>query len=178
MVLPGSVQAYYEAPIYARTNGYLQAWYTDIGTPVQEGPVAGGDRDPGGRSAAGAGAGGPRDRAGQLRAREHHQRALAGPARDRVGIQAGRRRESGRCGGQARRLQSAAANVARLRELESFKRVLAPFDGVVTQRNTDVGALINAGQTPAASCSVSPIPTACASTCPCRSRTRRRSNPG
>jgi RND family efflux transporter MFP subunit len=43
---------------------------------------------------------------------------------------------------------SAAANVARLRELEGFKRVVAPFDGVVTQRNTDVGALINAGQTP------------------------------
>jgi RND family efflux transporter MFP subunit len=41
---------------------------------------------------------------------------------------------------------SAAANVARLRELESFKRVVAPFDGVVTARNTDIGALINAGQ--------------------------------
>jgi RND family efflux transporter MFP subunit len=44
--------------------------------------------------------------------------------------------------------QSAAANVARLGELESFKRVVAPFNGVVTQRNTDVGALINAGQNP------------------------------
>ena len=42
--------------------------------------------------------------------------------------------------------ESAAANVARLQDLESFKRVVAPFDGVVTQRNTDVGALINAGQ--------------------------------
>ena len=41
---------------------------------------------------------------------------------------------------------SAAANVARLRDLESFKRVIAPFDGVVTQRNTDIGALIAAGQ--------------------------------
>ena len=41
---------------------------------------------------------------------------------------------------------SAAANVARLRDLESFKRVVAPFDGVVTQRNTDIGALITAGQ--------------------------------
>ena len=44
--------------------------------------------------------------------------------------------------------QSAAANLARLEELESFKRVLAPFDGVVTQRNTDIGALINAGAGP------------------------------
>src|SRR2546430_12368413 len=44
--------------------------------------------------------------------------------------------------------QSAAANLARLRDLESFKRVVAPFDGVVTQRTTDVGALINAGQNP------------------------------
>jgi RND family efflux transporter MFP subunit len=43
-------------------------------------------------------------------------------------------------------VDSAAANVARLHEMESFKRVLAPFDGVVTQRNTDIGALINAGQ--------------------------------
>ena len=47
-------------------------------------------------------------------------------------------------------VESAAANVARLREMESFKRVLAPFDGVVTQRNTDIGALINAGQSPGA----------------------------
>jgi len=45
-------------------------------------------------------------------------------------------------------LQSAAANVNRLHDLESFKRVLAPFEGVVTQRNTDIGALINAGQSP------------------------------
>src|ERR1700730_2751440 len=37
LVLPGSVQAYYEAPIYARTNGYLRAWHTDIGTPVKKG---------------------------------------------------------------------------------------------------------------------------------------------
>jgi RND family efflux transporter MFP subunit len=44
--------------------------------------------------------------------------------------------------------QSAAANLARLRDLESFKRVVAPFAGVVTERNTDVGALINAGQSP------------------------------
>src|SRR5207248_10660055 len=44
--------------------------------------------------------------------------------------------------------QSAAANLARLKDLESFKRVAAPFDGVVTERNTDVGALINAGQNP------------------------------
>jgi RND family efflux transporter MFP subunit len=43
---------------------------------------------------------------------------------------------------------SAQANVARLRELESFKRVVAPFDGVVTARNTDIGDLINAGQSP------------------------------
>jgi RND family efflux transporter MFP subunit len=47
-------------------------------------------------------------------------------------------------------VESAAANVARLREMESFKRVLAPFDGVLTQRNTDIGALINAGQSPGA----------------------------
>jgi len=45
-------------------------------------------------------------------------------------------------------VESAAANLARLHDLESFKRVVAPFDGIVTARNTDVGALINAGQVP------------------------------
>jgi len=63
-------------------------------------------------------------------------------------------------------VQSAAANVARLREMESFKRVLAPFDGVVTQRNTDVGALINAGQSPGAALFRVADTRACESTCP------------
>jgi len=113
LLLPGSVQAYYEAPIYARTSGYLKAWYTDIGAPVKKGELLAEIEAP--------------EVDQQLRQAE----ADLGTARAKAAAQA-----------------SAAANVARLRELEGFKRVVAPFDGIVTQRNTDVGALINAGETP------------------------------
>ena len=103
LVLPGTVQAFYEAPIYARTSGYLRELEDRHRHHRDEGPAAGRDRRPGGRPGAAPGAGRPRHRPGELRARPHHQRALAGTARHAVGIAAGRRPARRRCRSQGRR---------------------------------------------------------------------------
>ncbi len=148
LVLPGSVQAYYEAAIYARTAGYLKAWYTDIGAPVKKGQVLAEIDSPeldqdlhrGQADLATA------DANYEL-ARTTNERWQGLLASHTVSQQDADQR-AGDAAAKASARQAAAANLARLRELESFKRVVAPFDGVVTVRNTDVGALINAGQSP------------------------------
>jgi RND family efflux transporter MFP subunit len=146
LVLPGSVLAFIEAPIYARTNGYLKIWYTDIGEHVKKGQLLADIETP------------EVDRQlGQARAdleTAHANAVLAKTTNDRwqalVVKQAVSRQDADEKAGAAAAMAAAEAsaqqNVERLADLESFKRVLAPFDGVVTARNTDIGALINAGQ--------------------------------
>ncbi len=148
LVLPGSVQAYYEAPIYARTSGYLKAWYTDIGAPVKKGQLLGEIETPEvDQQLRQAQADLGTARANYELARTTNERWQGLLATESVSQQDADQR-AGDAAAKAAAQMSAAANVARLRELEGFKRVVAPFDGVVTQRNTDVGALINAGETP------------------------------
>ena len=147
LVLPGSVQAFVEAPIYARTSGYLKIWYTDIGDHVQKGQVLAEIETP--------------EVDQQYRqAQADLETALANANLAKItdvrwkGLlanQAVSQQDADTRAGQAAASEataaSARASVARLRELESFKRVVAPFTGVVTARNTDIGNLINAGQT-------------------------------
>jgi RND family efflux transporter MFP subunit len=148
LVLPGSVQAYYEAPIYARTSGYLKAWHTDIGTPVKKGQLLAEIETPEvDQQLMQAQADLATAQANYALARTTDERWQGLLATESVSKQDADQR-AGDAAAKKAAVQSAAANVARLKELESFKRVLAPFDGVVTQRNTDVGALINAGQNP------------------------------
>ncbi len=148
LVLPGSVQAYYEAPIYARTSGYLKTWYTDIGAPVKKGQLLAEIETPEvDQQLRQAQADLGTARANYELARTTNERWQGLLATQSVSQQDADQR-AGDAAAKAAAQMSAAANVARLRELEGFKRVVAPFDGVVTQRNTDVGALINAGQTP------------------------------
>jgi len=150
LVLPGSVQANYEAPIYARTNGYLRAWYTAIGTPVKKGQLLAEIETPEVDQQLG------QARADLATAEANYELAKATDVRWQrlLATQLVSKQDADERAGDAAAkkavVRSAAANVARLREMESFKRVLAPFDGVVTQRNTDIGALINAGQSPGA----------------------------
>lgn len=146
LVLPGTVQAFYEAPIYARTNGYLHAWYTDIGTSVKKGQLLAEIETPEvDQQLRQAEADLATARANYQLARTTNERWQGLLATESVSKQDADERAGDAAAKQAAE-QSAAANLARLRELESFKRVIAPFDGVVTQRNTDVGALINAGE--------------------------------
>jgi RND family efflux transporter MFP subunit len=147
LVLPGSVQAYYEAPIYARTSGYLKVWYTDIGAPVKKGQLLAEIETPEVDQQlrqAEADLGTARANYGLARTTTERWQGLL--ATESVSQQDADQR-AGDAAAKAAAQASAGANLARLRELEGFKRVVAPFEGVVTQRNTDVGALINAGQT-------------------------------
>ena len=146
LVLPGSVQAYIESPIYARTNGYLRDWYTDIGALVKKGQLLAYIETPElDRQLSQAEADLATARANEALAATTNKRWQALLATDSVSQQDADDK-AGDAAAKKATVESAAANVARLRELESFKRVVAPFDGVVTVRNTDIGALINAGQ--------------------------------
>jgi RND family efflux transporter MFP subunit len=150
LVLPGSVQANYEAPIYARTNGYLRVWYTNIGTPVKKGQLLAEIESPEvDQQLSQAQADLATAEANYLLAKSTDVRWQGLLATESVSKQDAEQR-AGDAAAKKAAVRSAAANVARLRDMESFKRVLAPFDGVVTQRNTDIGALINAGQSPGA----------------------------
>lgn len=145
LILPGTVQAFVEAPIYARTNGYLRIWYTDIGAPVKKGQLLGEiDTPEVDQERRQAVADMATAQANYDLAKITNERWQGLVATQSVSQQDADQR-AGDAAAKAAALQSAAANLARLNELEAFKRVLAPFDGVVTQRNTDIGALINAG---------------------------------
>ena len=146
LVLPGIVQAYIEAPIYARTSGYLKKWYSDIGARVHKGQLLAEIEAP------------EVDRQ-LLQARADLATAQANASLARTtnarwqGLlvtqsvsQQDADEKAGDAAAKEAATESARENVARLIDLESFKRVVAPFAGVVTARNTDVGALINAGQ--------------------------------
>ena len=145
LVLPGSLQAYEESPIYARTNGYLVRWYKDIGSRVTKGELLAKIDTPE-----------VDQELDQMRAARQQtlaQLELAKISADRwenlrktdsVSAQEADQQTSGYKQAQAN-LAAADANVRRLEQLEGFKEVYAPFDGVLTRRNVDPGALINAG---------------------------------
>jgi RND family efflux transporter MFP subunit len=146
LVLPGAVQAFMEAPIYARTSGYLKSWNTDIGTQVTKGQVLAQIETPEvdqqlSQSLADLATA----RANENLSKSTNVRWQGLLATQSVSKQDADEKE-GDAAAKTAAADSAAANVARLRDLESFKRVVAPFSGVITARNTDVGALINAGQ--------------------------------
>ena len=146
LTLPGSVQAYFEAPIYARTSGYLQRWYTDIGTPVKKGELlADIDTPEVDQQLNQAQADLATAKANYDLSQLTNVRWQGLLATDSVSKQDADDK-AGDLAAKKAAMESSAANLSRLHDLESFKRVLAPFDGVVTARNTDIGALINAGQ--------------------------------
>jgi RND family efflux transporter MFP subunit len=146
LVLPGTVQAYVEAPIYARTNGYLKEWHTDIGTQVTKGQLlAEIDTPEIDQQLSQAVADLATARANESLSNSTNVRWKGLLATESVSKQDADEK-AGDAAAKKAAADSAAANVARLRELESFKRVVAPFSGVITARNTDIGALINAGE--------------------------------
>lgn len=146
LVLPGTVQAYTEAPIYARTSGYLKEWRVDIGSQVTKGELLAEIDSPEVDQ--------QYAQAQADLATAHANEALAGSTNVRwqglLATESVSKQDADEKAGDAAAkkaaAESAAANVSRLRDLESFKRVVAPFSGVITARNTDIGALINAGQ--------------------------------
>jgi RND family efflux transporter MFP subunit len=146
LVLPGTVQAFIESPIYARTNGYLKVWYTDIGSTVKKGELLAEIETPEvDQQLSQAIADLATARANETLSQTTNVRWKELLKTESVSQQDADEKASDAAAKKAT-ADAAAANVSRLRELESFKRVVAPFDGIVTARNTDIGALINAGQ--------------------------------
>jgi RND family efflux transporter MFP subunit len=145
IVLPGNTQAFSDAPIYARTSGYLNRWYFDIGAHVQKGQLLAEIETP------------------EVDQQLQQARADLDTAQANLNIAkitAARWQELVSDGSVSQQetdqavsnlsavkaaSESSAANVRRLEQLQSFEKVYAPFDGIITARNTDIGALIDAG---------------------------------
>jgi RND family efflux transporter MFP subunit len=144
-VLPGNVTAYTDSPIYARTSGYLTRWYFDIGSKVKKGALLAEIATP---------------EVDQQLAHAQADLATAQANANNARIQAERysglvksdavsRQDTdtfvNQAAATAASVRSAQANVQRLRDLQSFEKVYAPFDGVVTARTIDTGQLIDTG---------------------------------
>jgi RND family efflux transporter MFP subunit len=143
--LPGNVQANTDAPIYARTSGYLKRWLVDIGTPVKAGQVlAEIDAPEVDQQLLQAQADLADAQASQKIANITAERWKGLQDTDSVSKQEADEKISLAATGEAK-MQAAQANLQRLRELSGFKKIVAPFDGIVTARNTDVGQLITGG---------------------------------
>jgi RND family efflux transporter MFP subunit len=144
-VLPGTLRGYVESPIYARATGYLLRWYADIGARVKAGQLlAELDTPEIDQELAQAIAQRDQIQSSLGLAKSSYERWQQLRQRDAVSQQELDERQSTYSQDVAN-LAAAVANVNRLRQLESFKRIVAPFAGVVTQRNVDVGDLIDAG---------------------------------
>jgi membrane fusion protein, multidrug efflux system len=145
LVLPGSLLAYVESPIYARTNGYLIQWYRDIGSRVKKGELLAKIDTPEVDQELDQARASQQQAAAQLEiARITAQRWENLRKTDAVSAQEADQYASSYQQAKAN-LAAAEANVRRLEQLEGFKEVYAPFTGVLTRRNVDPGALINAG---------------------------------
>jgi RND family efflux transporter MFP subunit len=145
IILPGNTQAFSDAPIYARTSGYLKRWYFDIGAHVQKGQLLAEIETP---------------EVDQQLQQAQAELDTAHANLDIAKITAARWQDLVSTGSVSQQetdqavsnlsavkatAESNAANVRRLQELQSFEKIYAPFDGIITARNTDIGALIDAG---------------------------------
>jgi RND family efflux transporter MFP subunit len=145
IVLPGNIQAFIDAPIYARTNGYLKTWYVDIGGRVKSGQLLAEIDTPELDQQL------QQARADLATAKANYDLAQTTAARYEFLLQSDSvaKQDVDNAVGDARAkkamVDSATDNVKRLEQLQSFEKVYAPFDGVLTARNTDIGQLIGSG---------------------------------
>jgi RND family efflux transporter MFP subunit len=145
ITLPANTQAYIDTPIYARTNGYLRKWYADIGTRVHRGQVLAEIETPElDQQVEQAQSDLATARANQEIAQITAQRWEKLLAKNAVSRQEADQATSDFSARQSA-LSSAQANLRRLEQLQGFEKIYAPFDGVITARNVDIGSLIQAG---------------------------------
>jgi RND family efflux transporter MFP subunit len=145
IVIPGDMQPYTDAPIFARTNGYLKKWYADIGANVKAGQLLAEIDSP---------------EVDQQLQQARADLATAQANMNLAEITAARYKEllktdsvaqqdvdnaTGNYDARKTAVESAQSNVKRLQDLQSFEKVYAPFDGAITARNTDIGQLIDSG---------------------------------
>jgi RND family efflux transporter MFP subunit len=143
--LPGRLEAYSRAPIYARVSGYLKDWHVDIGSPVRAGQLLADIEAPDLDQQLAQG------QADLLTAQANAALASTTAVRWKVLFKTNSVSQqdvdakNGDLAAKQAIAKATAANVDRLKVLEGFKRIVAPFSGTVTARFTDIGALINAG---------------------------------
>lgn len=145
IILPGNIQAFNDSPIYARTNGYLKKWYVDIGARVKanqllaeiETPEVDQQLD---QARADLNTAEANFALSEITARRY-QELLRTDSVSKQDVD----NANGDFAAKKAMVASAQSNVKRLEELQSFEKIYAPFDGVITARNTDIGHLINSG---------------------------------
>jgi RND family efflux transporter MFP subunit len=145
LVLPGAMQAYIETPIYARTSGYLKKWYYDIGARVPKGALLAEIETPEvdqqlSQAKADLGTAAANTALATTTAKRYDGLLQSDSVSKQEVDNA-----NGDLAAKSATQNSSEANVRRLEDLESFKRIYAPFSGVITRRNVDIGNLINAG---------------------------------
>jgi len=145
VVLPANVQAYIDAPIYARTNGYLKKWYVDIGARVKSGQLLAEIETPELDQQLKQARADLATAEANLNLAEITYNRYAGLLKSDSVSKQDADNAQGNYNAQKATVQAADANVKRLQELQSFEKIYAPFDGVITARNTDIGALIDSG---------------------------------
>jgi RND family efflux transporter MFP subunit len=143
--LPGRLEAYARAPLYARTSGYLKSWTADIGTPVKAGQLLAEIETPDldqqlQQARADLATAQANEKLAGITA-ERWQKILQSNAVSKQDVD----EKTGDLAAKRALVASAKANVDRYVAMKGFTRIVAPFDGIVTARNTDVGALVNAG---------------------------------
>ncbi|MGC2422471.1 MAG: efflux RND transporter periplasmic adaptor subunit [Candidatus Acidiferrales bacterium] len=145
IVLPGNIQAFIDSPIYARTDGYLKNWYADIGAHVKKGQLLADIETPEVDQQL------DQARADLNTAQANYSLSEITAKRYQGLLQTDSvsKQDVDNAVGdfQAKKamVASAESNVKRLEELQSFEKIYAPFDGVITARNTDIGHLIDSG---------------------------------
>lgn len=145
VVLPGNTQAFIDTSIYARTNGYVKQWFADIGAHVQQGQLLATIETPElDQQLQQAQADLKSAQANQQLAVTTNVRWQALVAKHAVSVQEADQVASDLAAKEAA-TAAQEANVRRLEQLQSYERVTAPFDGIITARDTDVGSLIDAG---------------------------------
>jgi RND family efflux transporter MFP subunit len=145
LALPGTLQGYVQAPISARASGYLRRWHKDIGSVVRKGELLAEIDAPEIDQQLSQAVAARQQAAASLQlANSTMERWEALRKKDAVSQQELDERRSNAAQAKAN-LSAAEANVERLRQMEGFKRVVAPFAGMITKRNIDTGDLIDAG---------------------------------
>ena len=145
LILPGTLQAYYDAQLYARVPGYVHAWYKDIGARVKKGDVLALIDTPEldqqiSQARAGLGAAQSAQKLSAATAeRWNHLLSLDAVAKQDVD------EKNADLASKASATQAAQANLDQVLAMKAFARIVAPFDGIVTRRTVDVGALVSAG---------------------------------
>jgi RND family efflux transporter MFP subunit len=145
IILPGNVQPFITSPIYSRTNGYLKQWYVDIGARVKQGQLLAVIETPEVDQQLEQSLSNLNTAKANLALAEITMNRYEGLLKSKAVAQQDVDNAVGTYNANKAIVEASQANVKQIQALQSFEKIYAPFDGVVTARNTDIGDLINSG---------------------------------